>query len=157
MQDPDHQKRASPVIPFDNIEGSHQYVSLLAEAIKEAHGEVDEELALAMQEGAERRKEALQIVAYTLAKLELHIKTSSRLLNDLRTMRRLLLAERDSSSKPATEADFNIRFAPDVSPDQVRRVLTALADYYRACGGVGLRIIPEMEEVLVNSPEVVNA
>ena len=83
--------------PFDNIENSHQYVSLLAEAIEEARREVDEEVALSSEEGADRRTEALQIVAYNLAKLSLHIKTSGRILNDLRTLRRLLLAER----KPA--------------------------------------------------------
>src|SRR5208282_2124801 len=80
--------------PFDSIEGSHQYVSLLAEAIEEARREVDEEIALAIKEGPERRKEALQIVAYNLAKLSLHITTSGRLLNDLRSLRRLLQAER---------------------------------------------------------------
>jgi hypothetical protein len=89
--------------PFDNIESSHQYVSLLAEAIEEARCEVDEEIASAMKEGPERRKEALQIVAYNLAKLSLHIKTSGRLLNDLRTLRRLLQAER-SPAKPRVRA-----------------------------------------------------
>lgn len=82
--------------PFDNIESSHQYVSLLAEAIEEARREVDEEIALTMRDGPERRKEALQIVAYNLAKLSLHIKTSGRILNDLRSLRRLLLSERES-------------------------------------------------------------
>jgi hypothetical protein len=89
--------------PFDNIESSHQYVSLLAEAIEEARREVDEEIALAMKEGPERRKEALQIVAYNLAKLSLHIKTSGRLLNDLRSLRRLLQAER-APSRPLVRA-----------------------------------------------------
>jgi hypothetical protein len=89
--------------PFDNIESSHQYVSLLAEAIEEARREVDEEIATAITEGPERRKEALQIVAYNLAKLSLHIKTSGRLLNDLRSLRRLLQAER-SPAKPRARA-----------------------------------------------------
>jgi hypothetical protein len=80
--------------PFDNIESSHQYVSLLHDAIEEARREVDEEIAFSTDEDADRRKEALQIVAYNLAKLSLHMKTSGRLLNDLRTLRRLLLAER---------------------------------------------------------------
>ena len=79
--------------PFDNIESSHQYVSLLHDAIEEARREVDEEIAFSTDEDADRRKEALQIVAYNLAKLSLHMKTSGRLLNDLRTLRRLLLAE----------------------------------------------------------------
>jgi hypothetical protein len=80
--------------PFDNIESSHQYVSLLYDAIEEARREVDEEIAFSTDGDAERRKEALQIVAYNLAKLSLHMKTSGRLLNDLRSLRRLLLAER---------------------------------------------------------------
>jgi hypothetical protein len=80
--------------PFDNIESSHQYVSLLHDAIEEARREVDEEIAYSANGDAERRKEALQIVAYNLAKLSFHMQTSGRLLNDLRTLRRLLLAER---------------------------------------------------------------
>ncbi len=80
--------------PFDSIEGSHEYVALLAEAIEEARSEVESEIAAAEGDGAERRKEALLLVSYNLAKLNLHITTSRRILNDLRTLRRLLLAER---------------------------------------------------------------
>jgi hypothetical protein len=80
--------------PFDNIEGSHEYVALLAEAIEEARRDVEAEIALSVSDGADRRTEALQLVAYNLAKLSLHITTSRRILNDLRTLRRLLLAER---------------------------------------------------------------
>ena len=81
--------------PFDSIEGSHEYVALLAEALAEARREVESEIALADRDGAERRKEALVLVSYNLAKLNLHITTSRRILNDLRTLRRLLLEERD--------------------------------------------------------------
>jgi len=80
--------------PFDSIEGSHEYVALLAESLDEARREVDEEIALAEREGADRRKEALLLVSFNLAKLNLHITTSRRILNDLRSLRRLLLAER---------------------------------------------------------------
>ena len=80
--------------PFDSIEGSHEYVALLAEALEEARREVDAEVAVAEADAADRRKEALQLVAYNLAKLNLHITASRRILNDLRTLRRLLLAER---------------------------------------------------------------
>ncbi len=82
--------------PFDSIEGSHEYVALLSEAIEEARRDVEADIEVALQEGAERRKEALQLVAYNLAKLTLHITASRRILNDLRTLRRLLLAERQS-------------------------------------------------------------
>jgi hypothetical protein len=80
--------------PFDNIEGSHEYVAMLAEALEEARRDVESDIAAADRDGAERRKEALLLVSYNLAKLNLHITTSRRILNDLRTLRRLLLAER---------------------------------------------------------------
>lgn len=80
--------------PFDNIEGSHEYVALLAEAVDEARRDVDADIAAAERDGADRRKQALLLVSYNLAKLNLHITTSRRILNDLRTLRRLLLAER---------------------------------------------------------------
>jgi len=80
--------------PFDSIEGSHEYVALLAEALDEARRDVEEEIALAERDRADRRKEALLLVSFNLAKLNLHITTSRRILNDLRTLRRLLLDER---------------------------------------------------------------
>jgi hypothetical protein len=87
-----------PETPFDSIEGSQEYVALLAEAIEEARKDVDADIAVAVAEGAERRREALQLVGYNLAKLTLHITTSRRILNDLRTLRRLLLAERQGEA-----------------------------------------------------------
>ena len=80
--------------PFDSIEGSHEYVAMLAEALDEARRDVEAEIASAEREGAIRRKEALLLVSYNLAKLNLHIISSRRILNDLRSLRRLLLAER---------------------------------------------------------------
>jgi hypothetical protein len=80
--------------PFDNLEGSHEYIAMLAEALGEARRDVEAEIALAESEGAERRKQALLLVSYNLAKLNLHITSSRRILNDLRSLRRLLLAER---------------------------------------------------------------
>ncbi len=80
--------------PFDNIESSHQYVALLAEAIDEAKMDVESEIALSTADDAPRRKQELQLVSYNLLKLESHITSSRRILNDLRTLRRLLLEER---------------------------------------------------------------
>ena len=86
--------------PFDSIEGSHEYVAMLAEAVNEARREVEAEIAAAEREGADRRKQALLLVSYNLAKLNLHITSSRRILNDLRTLRRLLLAERGIGNDP---------------------------------------------------------
>jgi hypothetical protein len=80
--------------PFDNIESSHEYVTLLAEAIAVALAEVEADIELASADGADRRKEALQLVLFNLSKLKTHMTSSGRILNDLRTLRRLLLEER---------------------------------------------------------------
>jgi hypothetical protein len=90
--------------PFDNIEGSHEYVALLADAVDEARRDVEAELAAAERDGADRRKEALLLVAYNLAKLNLHITSSRRILNDLRMLRRLLLNERGLPADDGIEA-----------------------------------------------------
>ena len=94
--------------PFDSIEGSHEYVAMLADALNEARRDVEAEIAAAEREGASRRKEALLLVSYNLAKLNLHITSSRRILNDLRSLRRLLLAER---GLPAEEDEKGIATA----------------------------------------------
>jgi len=93
--------------PFDSIEGSYQYVDMLAEAIGEAKRDVEEEVALAEKESANRRKQGLLLVSYNLAKLEGHMTAGRRILNDLRTLRRVLLSERESAKsavRAATQA-----------------------------------------------------
>lgn len=84
----------SSLTPFDNIESSHEYVSLLTKAVEEAIAEVDEDIVLATGTDAGRRREALQLVRFHLSKLSGHMTSSRRILNDLRTLRRLLLEER---------------------------------------------------------------
>lgn len=86
-----------PETPFDSIEGALEYVGLLREALQEARGTIDEDIALAEGEGAARRREALHIVAYKLDRLAHHMGASRRLLNDLRSLRRLLLSEREGA------------------------------------------------------------
>ena len=96
--------------PFDDIEGSHEYVALLAEAVDEARRDVEAQIAAAERDGADRRKQALLLVSYNLAKLNLHITTSRRILNDLRSLRRLLLAERGLpvEDDPAESAGIDV-------------------------------------------------
>ncbi|MES1257701.1 MAG: hypothetical protein ABUS51_04695 [Acidobacteriota bacterium] len=84
--------------PFDNIESSHEYVRLLSEAIREALAEVEADIALAALDGASRRAQALQLVHFNITKLNGHMSSSQRILNDLRTLRRLLLEERSLSA-----------------------------------------------------------
>jgi|SRR5579864_5720401 hypothetical protein len=83
-----------PETPFDNIESSLEYVNLLAEAVALALSEVETDIAHAGVGSAKRRKEALLLIAFKLNKLSSHMTASRRLLNDLRSLRRLLLKER---------------------------------------------------------------
>jgi hypothetical protein len=92
--------------PFDSVENAHQYVRLLVEAVVDAKIEIEADLGLATQRKSERRIEALRIVQFKLDKLEQHLKSSSRLLNDLRTLQRLLLDERPEPMTDAPDQDF---------------------------------------------------
>ncbi|MGA2267551.1 MAG: hypothetical protein ABSH44_03675 [Bryobacteraceae bacterium] len=91
--------------PFDSIEGSHEYIALLAESLDEARRDVEAEIVAAERDHAQRRKEALLLVSYNLAKLNLHITTSRRIMNDLRSLRRLLLAERGLPAEDEKASD----------------------------------------------------
>ena len=67
---------------------------MLADELSKARREIEEEITAAERDGADRRKQALLLVSYNLDKLNLHITSSRRILNDLRSLRRVLLAER---------------------------------------------------------------
>ena len=87
--------KARSETPFDSVEGAHEYLSLLSEAIQDAKDEIEADVRAAEDPKFPRRLEALRLVAFKLDKLEQHVKNSRRLLNDLRTLRRLLLDERE--------------------------------------------------------------
>jgi hypothetical protein len=95
-----------PETPFDSIEGALEYVSLLVESVVEAREDIAAELEEARRKGdAKRRADALQLVAYKLDRLAGHARSSRRLLNDLRMLRRLLLDERHQGIAPVIEAE----------------------------------------------------
>ena len=87
--------------PFDSIESSHEYVGLLAETIEEVRHEVEAEIEGITGDDSGRRKEALRLVCYHLNKLSIHMTASRRILNDLRSLRRLLHGERKQSVRHA--------------------------------------------------------
>jgi hypothetical protein len=76
------------------IESAQEYLASLLGVIAETRADVDTDSALLTGDGMERRREAMRLVAYKLARLESHLTVSCRFLNDLRMLRRLLLAER---------------------------------------------------------------
>lgn len=91
-----------PETPFDNIESAEQFVELLTEAIEESRRDVDADIALSKGNSSGRSKKALQLVSVNLAKLSQHMTKSRRILNHLRTLRRLLLQGRRPDTTPQT-------------------------------------------------------
>src|ERR1035441_4519735 len=94
-----------PPNPFDSVENAHQYVRLLVEAIAEAKSEIAADLDANGHAQSERRVAALQLVQFKLDKLERHLQSSSRLLNDLRSLRRLLFGERPEDERTEVETE----------------------------------------------------
>ena len=78
---------------FDTIESAQEFLVLLREAVEEAKQTAETDI-FEGDSRTPRQLDALRIVLYKLEKLEQHLKVSGRLLNDLRTLRRLLLEER---------------------------------------------------------------
>jgi hypothetical protein len=94
--------------PFDSIESAHEFVALLAETVREAKRDVEADVQRESASESPRRLDALRTTLYSMEKLEAHMNQSRRILNDLRSLRRLLFDERTalptSSSVSKTEA-----------------------------------------------------
>jgi formiminotetrahydrofolate cyclodeaminase len=90
--------------PFDSIENAKDYVKLLQQTVADARQEIATDLAAASEGSSDRRLEALRVIHYKLEKLEQHLHNSSRALNDLRSLRRLLFDERTEPATPVRRA-----------------------------------------------------
>jgi hypothetical protein len=86
---------------FDTIESAHQYVQLLADVVSDVRKDLENETSCERGSQIPRRLDAVRLALYNLDKLQLHMKAGSRILNDLRSLRRLLLEEREDSVKAA--------------------------------------------------------
>jgi hypothetical protein len=87
--------------PFDSIENAHDFVRLFSEAVNEARKDVDSDIQREMGSNSSRRLVAFRLAAYNLEKLEQHLNKSRRILNDLRSLRRLLFEERAKAREAA--------------------------------------------------------
>ena len=95
--------------PFDSIESAHDFVSMFSDSVADAKREIESDMQRELKSNAPRRLDALRLAAYNLEKLEVHLNKSRRILNDLRSLRRLLFEERaatrpSASAKPAQKA-----------------------------------------------------
>ena len=100
---------SQPEGPFNSIENAKDYVRLLQETVADARQEIAADLAAAAETQSDRRLEALRVIHYKQEKLEQHLHSSSRALNDLRSLRRLLFDER------AERASVQAKKGPDAA------------------------------------------
>ena len=88
--------------PFDSIESAHDFVSLFSDSVGDAKREIETDMQRELTANVPRRLDALRLAAYNLEKLEVHLNKSRRILNDLRSLRRLLFEERVATRPPAS-------------------------------------------------------
>ena len=85
--------------PFESIESAYEFVALLEESVEDALRDVTQHARAAEADEDTRRAEALRLAVYKLGQLSAHMHKSRRLLNDLRSIRRLLFRERADGSE----------------------------------------------------------
>jgi hypothetical protein len=88
--------------PFGSIESAQEYLRLLGDALQEAQVSFPEDVVDSEpvdEQSRARRQQAIQLVNYKLNQLADHVNASRCVLNDLRSLRRLLLRERALSGK----------------------------------------------------------
>jgi len=90
--------------PFDSIESAQEYMSVLGETILEAMRDLNYERQRAMRDGEERRAQAIELAQFKLKMLGCYVHKSRRTLNDLRTLRRLILVERQPAARAMAAA-----------------------------------------------------
>jgi hypothetical protein len=88
--------------PFDSIESAHEFVALLAETVRQAKQDVEADVQREASAGSPRHLDALRTALYSMEKLEQHMNKSRRILNDLRSLRRLLFEERATKPQSLT-------------------------------------------------------
>jgi transcriptional regulator with XRE-family HTH domain len=117
------------------------------------------EQSMSLRELAQRAN----ISASTLSRLERGERASLETIQNIANALKINLDEILPSAEPLKapihnqastllDPDFEIQFAPEFSPVEVKSLLTTLASYYRACGGVGLRVKFQVDEVPVTEP-----
>ena len=125
--------KQDPESPFDSIEDAHDFMTLLAQTVFETKLEIEADVLHESSGAFTRRAEALKLALYTLEKLEFHMLRSRRILNDLRTLRRLLFEERTATAskqppKGHRKAEADTLLPPTVEgavPEIVRPVARA--------------------------------
>jgi hypothetical protein len=87
---------------FETIDSAHEYVKLLSEVVSDAKKDLEADINREEGSKSTRRLDAIRLASYNLDKLQLHMSASSRILNDLRSLQRLLFAERKTRVETAS-------------------------------------------------------
>jgi hypothetical protein len=91
--------------PFDSIESAYEYLTVLAETVLANMNDLHYHHKIALQEGQTRRARAIELALFKSKNLSCYVHKSRRTLNDLRTIRRLILNERMTSEDMVMSAD----------------------------------------------------
>lgn len=91
--------------PFDSIESAQAFMDVLAETILEAMKDLNGDHQTALRDGLDRRAQAIDLALFKLKTLNCYVHKSRRTLNDLRTLRRLILHERAGIARAAAAAN----------------------------------------------------
>jgi hypothetical protein len=99
--------------PFDTIESAHAFLNLLTTTLGDTKREVEADVERESTSVPNRRADALRVAVYNLERLEYHLTRSARLLNDLRSLRRMLFDERGAKiATPALKSTTNTSAVP---------------------------------------------
>jgi hypothetical protein len=86
-------------LAFDSIESAQDFMHVLAETILDAVQDLNQQRHIAARDGLERRAQAIELALYKAKTLGCYVHKSRIALNDLRTLRRLILSERQNEAR----------------------------------------------------------
>ena len=84
---------------FDSIESAQDFMKVLADTILDSMKDLSADQQEAVQVSEPRRAQAIELAIFKLKTLNCYIHKSRIILNDLRTVRRLILNERQPKKR----------------------------------------------------------
>ena len=92
--------------PFESIESAYDFMNVLAQMIMEAITDLHQDHQAAVRGGQDRRARAIELALFKAKTLNCYVHKSRRTLNDLRTIRRLIMNERMSPAEVVASAQY---------------------------------------------------
>jgi hypothetical protein len=92
--------------PFESIDSAYDFMNVLAETIVESIRDLHEDHTAAIRDGQPRTAQAIELALFKAKTLNCYVHKSRRTLNDLRTIRRLILNERVTPEAVGASAQY---------------------------------------------------